>query len=103
MLGVDKDEFLRSGHDLAKRLFPGILTMEGVGYGVARSAVDRQDNPGVGGFEPETVVTIRMLVEELEGDPPLETVVDLDGERLRTKRVTRDPGGVTWGIELESA
>lgn len=103
MLGHDAATFLAAGHETAKSLFPGILTMESVTYTVARSALDRVEKVAVGGFEPETTVAVRLLVAEVEGEPPIETVVDLDGETLRTKRVCMDKGGVTWYLELGSA
>lgn len=103
MLGDDKADFLKQGFAVLKSNFPGTLTINGTAYNVARSAIDHAEQQDVGGFDPESTVAVRMLVEDHNTEPELEVAVDLDAETMRIKRVIKDPGGVTWYLELQSA
>ena len=103
MLGDDKAAFLAQAFETSRSLFPGVLTIDAVEYDVARSALDQSEQQAIGGFEPGGSVAVRILISEFPGTPELEVAVDLDGEAMRTKRLMKDPGGVTWYLELEPA
>ena len=103
MLGDDLAEFLKDGFEVSRTNFPGVLTIDATTYNVARSSMPKSDEQVVGGFDPSWSASVRLLVEDHPTEPELEKAADLDGDAVRIKSATLDPGGITWHLELEAA